>query len=195
MPGFGSTDGVLAAAGGSTDGVPGRGGGSTDGVLVVAGTEGSRQVGQSVVSDLLDIFACPRKIISLSGSCRLLWQRDKVIGLLLPSSGVETNSVDGCAIRSPACSGSRSKECWAIRMHGRRRRKAIPTIPSIVVLSDPASEFSDLYRLVDVCAVRDIRVTMPAGPVCLKAVKLAAALRLPVRVLPGQPTAEVACRA
>ena len=63
-------------------------------------------------------------------------------------------------------------------------------VPLDVVLSDPASEFSDLYRLVDACAVRDIRVTMPAAPGFLKAIKLAAALRLPVRVLPGQPTAE-----
>ena len=62
-------------------------------------------------------------------------------------------------------------------------------VPLDVVLSDPASEFSDLYRLVDACAVRDIRVTMPAAPGFLKAVKLAAALRLPVRLLPGQPTA------
>jgi hypothetical protein len=63
-------------------------------------------------------------------------------------------------------------------------------VPLDVVLSDAASEFSDLYRLVDACAVRDIRVTIPAAPGLLKAVKLAAALRLPVRVLPGQPTAE-----
>ena len=59
-----------------------------------------------------------------------------------------------------------------------------------MVLSDPASEYSDLYRLVDAYAVRDVRVTMPAAPGLLKAIKLAAALRLPVRVLPGQPTAE-----
>ena len=64
-------------------------------------------------------------------------------------------------------------------------------IPLDVVLADPASEFSDLYRLVDACAVRDIRVTVPAAPGLAKAVRLAAALRLPVRVLPGQPTAEV----
>ena len=63
-------------------------------------------------------------------------------------------------------------------------------VPLDVVLSDPASEFSDLYRLVDACAVRDVRVTMPAAPGFLKAIKLAAALRLPVRVLPGQPTAD-----
>ena len=63
--------------------------------------------------------------------------------------------------------------------------------PLDVVLSDPASEFSDLYRLVDVCAVRNVRVSMPAAPGFLKAVKLAASLRLPVRVLPGQPTPEV----
>jgi hypothetical protein len=64
-------------------------------------------------------------------------------------------------------------------------------VPLDVVLSDPASEFSDLYRLVDVCAVRNVRVSMPAAPGFLKAVKLGASLRLPVRVLPGQPTPEV----
>src|SRR5215510_8043915 len=62
-------------------------------------------------------------------------------------------------------------------------------IPFDVVLSDPALEFSHLYRLVDACAVRSIRVTMPAAPGLTKAIRLAAALRLPVRVLPGQPSA------
>lgn len=61
-------------------------------------------------------------------------------------------------------------------------------VPLDVVLSDPASEFSHLYRLVDACAVRAIRVTMPAAPGLTKAIRLAAALRLPVRVLPGQPS-------
>jgi hypothetical protein len=64
-------------------------------------------------------------------------------------------------------------------------------VPFDVVLSDPASEFSDLYRLVDVCTMHDVRVTMPAAPGFLKAIKLAASLRLPVRVIPGQPTPEV----
>jgi len=63
-------------------------------------------------------------------------------------------------------------------------------IPLDVVLSDPASEFSYLYRLVDAHAVRPIRVTMPAASGLTKATRLAAALRLPVRVLPGQPSAE-----
>ena len=63
-------------------------------------------------------------------------------------------------------------------------------IPLDVVLSDPASEFSHLYRVVDAYAVRAIRVTMPAAPGLTKAIRLAAALRLPVRVLPGQPSAE-----
>jgi hypothetical protein len=58
-----------------------------------------------------------------------------------------------------------------------------------VVLSNPASEFSHLYRLVDACAVRSIRVTMPAAPGLTKAIRLAAALRLPIRVLPSQPSA------
>lgn len=64
-------------------------------------------------------------------------------------------------------------------------------IPLDVVLSDPALEFSHLYRLVDAYAVRAIRVTMPAAPGLTKAIRLAAALRLPVRVLPGQPSAAV----
>jgi len=60
MLGFGSTDGVLAAADGSTDGVPVAEGGSTDGVLVLAEVDGS--IGGECI---LDIFACPRKIIRL----------------------------------------------------------------------------------------------------------------------------------
>jgi hypothetical protein len=62
-------------------------------------------------------------------------------------------------------------------------------VPLDVVVSDPALEFSHLYRLVDACAVRAIRVTMPVAPGLTKAIRLAAALRLPVRVLPGQPSA------
>jgi hypothetical protein len=60
-----------------------------------------------------------------------------------------------------------------------------------ILLSTPAAEFSALYRLVDVCAVRNVRVSMPALPGFSKAVRLAAALRIPVRLLPGQPTREV----
>jgi hypothetical protein len=64
-------------------------------------------------------------------------------------------------------------------------------VPLDIILCDPASEFSNLYRLVDICSVGDVRVSMPAAPGLLKAVKLAASLRLPVRVLPGQPTPQV----
>jgi hypothetical protein len=76
-------------------------------------------------------------------------------------------------------------EAWASAAQGASQ------VPLDVLLSDPATEFSDLYRLVDVCAVREVRVSMPAAPGFLKAVRLAASLRLPVRVLPGQPTSEV----
>jgi hypothetical protein len=67
----------------------------------------------------------------------------------------------------------------------------VSQVPLDIVLCDPASEFSDLYKLVDVCAVRDVRVSMPAAPGFLRAIKLAASLQFPVRVLPGQPTAEI----
>src|SRR5215475_8885065 len=75
------------------------------------------------------------------------------------------------------------QEAW------REAAQSDSNIPLDVVVSDPALEFSHLYRLVDACAVRAIRVTMPAAPGLTKAIRLAAALRLPVRVLPGQPSA------
>ena len=61
-------------------------------------------------------------------------------------------------------------------------------LPLDVILSDPASEFARLYRLVDVRLVRDVRVTIPVVPGLIKAVRLAASLGLPVRLLPGQPS-------
>jgi hypothetical protein len=64
-------------------------------------------------------------------------------------------------------------------------------VPLDVFLASPGLQFSDLYRLVEVCAVRDVRVSMPASPGFLRALKLAVALRLPVRLLPGQPAPEV----
>jgi hypothetical protein len=76
-------------------------------------------------------------------------------------------------------------EAWAPRMRG------ASNAPLDVVLTDPAREFANLYGLVDVCATRDLRVTVPAAPGFLKAVKLAASLRFPIRLLPGQPTAGV----
>jgi hypothetical protein len=60
-------------------------------------------------------------------------------------------------------------------------------IPLDVHLAAPGSGYSDLYKLVDVRVGRDVRVTLSASLGILKAVKLAAALRLPVRILPGQP--------
>jgi hypothetical protein len=63
-------------------------------------------------------------------------------------------------------------------------------VPLDVVVASPGSQFSDLYRLVDVFAVRDVRVSMPASPGFLRALKVAVALRLPVRLLPGQPSPE-----
>jgi len=75
-------------------------------------------------------------------------------------------------------------EIWTEVAHGESG------VPLDVVLADPALEFSDLYRLVDACAVRSIRITIRIAPGFLKAAKLAGALRLPVRVLPGQPTTQ-----
>lgn len=74
------------------------------------------------------------------------------------------------------------QEVWALAAQG----AATPALD--VILSDPAAEFSALYRLVDVRLVREVRVTMPATTGFLKALRLAAALQLRVRLLPGQPS-------
>lgn len=75
-------------------------------------------------------------------------------------------------------------EAWALAAQGEDE------VPLDVVLSEPGREFADLYRLVDVRSVRDVRVSMPAAPGFLRALRLAASLGLPVRLLPGQPSAE-----
>ncbi len=60
-----------------------------------------------------------------------------------------------------------------------------------LILANPALEFSDLYKAADTSALRDVRVTVHARPGLIKALRLAAALRLPVRILPGQPSADI----
>jgi hypothetical protein len=90
-----------------------------------------------------------------------------------PPPGLQWLQVEGL-LRNP--------DAWAAAAHGASH------VPLDVLLSQPALEFSDLYRLVDVYAVRDVRVSMPAAPGFLKAVRLATSLQLPVRILPGQPT-------
>lgn len=89
-----------------------------------------------------------------------------------PAAGVEWLQVEGL-MDDP--------EVWALAAQG------TVEIPLDVFLSDPATEYSALYRLVDVSQVRAIRVTIPASPGLMKAVRLAVSLQLPVRLLPGQP--------
>jgi hypothetical protein len=76
-------------------------------------------------------------------------------------------------------------DAWALAAQGAK------PIPLDVIIEHPAEEFSLLYRLVDVRLVRAVRVTMPAAPGFLKAVRLAASLQLPVRLLPGQPSEDI----
>lgn len=64
-------------------------------------------------------------------------------------------------------------------------------VPLDVVMADPASEYSKLYRLVDVRGARSVRVSIPVREGFLKALRLAASIQLPVRLLPGQPDAAV----
>jgi hypothetical protein len=77
------------------------------------------------------------------------------------------------------------QEAWAFAAQGTEQT------PLDVVLSDPATEFSALYRLVDVRIVRPVRVTIPVKPGFLKALRLAASLQIPVRLLPGQPDSQL----
>lgn len=63
--------------------------------------------------------------------------------------------------------------------------------PLDVVVADPANEYSRLYRLVDVRGVRPVRITIPVRERFLKALRLAASIQLPVRLLPGQPASAV----
>ena len=96
------------------------------------------------------------------------WLRD-------PATGVEWLQVEGLL---------GDQEVWAMAAQGTSK------VPFDVILTDPATEFSSLYRLVDVRIVRGVRVTMPALPGFMKALRLAASLQLPVRLLPGQPSVE-----
>ena len=59
-----------------------------------------------------------------------------------------------------------------------------------VVLADPEREAPLLYRLARLGPSRRVRVTIPAIGGVAKAGALAVALRLPVRLLPGQPGPE-----
>lgn len=91
-----------------------------------------------------------------------------------PAPGVEWLQVEGLL---------QDKGVWAMAAQGTSK------LPLDVILTDPATEFSGLYRLVDARIVRSVRVTMPAAPGFMKALRLAASLQLPIRLLPGQPSA------
>jgi hypothetical protein len=161
-------------------------GGLIDGVLVVAEVDGSiggkSLTGCICVSeeDYPSLRILPSALAEGQGAppfvaivrnreelCR--WLRD-------PLPGLKWLQVEGMLGDSDA---------WTEAAH------SVSDVSLDIVLSDPSSQFSELYKLVDVSGVHDCRVTILARPGLLKAVKLAAALSFPVRVLPGQPTAEV----
>ena len=112
----------------------------------------------------------------VDGSCvAILRSREEVEHWLRePAPGVEWLQVEGL-IGDP--------EVWALAAQGQI------DIPLDVILDDPATEYSALYRLVDARLARVVRVTIPAKPGLMKAVRMAASLSLPVRILPGQPEA------
>jgi hypothetical protein len=73
----------------------------------------------------------------------------------------------------------------------RSAARLVSDVPIDVVMEDPAQDYAQIYRLLDARNVRPIRVTIPVRPGFLKALRLAASLQLPVRLLPGQPVAAV----
>jgi hypothetical protein len=95
--------------------------------------------------------------------------------LRAPVPGLEWLQVEGLLA---------DQEVWGVAAQGPSQ------FPLDVILADPAAEFSNLYRLVDVRNVRGVRATMPVVPGFMKALRLAVSLGLPVRLLPGQPSAE-----
>lgn len=92
--------------------------------------------------------------------------------LQAPAPGVEWLQVEGLI---------GDGDVWALAAQG-----TVP-IPLDVILEDPEREYSALYRLADVRLARQVQVTIPAKPGLMKALRLAASLQLPVRLLPGQP--------
>lgn len=62
-------------------------------------------------------------------------------------------------------------------------------IPLDVVLVDPAAEFPMQYRLSELLARRPVRVSIPVQPGFSKAIRLAAALHLPIKLELSQPEA------
>ena len=90
-------------------------------------------------------------------------------------------------MRHRQCSGFRSRTSSANpRIWATAARKE-GDVALDVIVSDPATEFPHLYRLVDVRKVRDLRVTIPVVPGFMKSLRLAASIQLPVRLLPAQP--------
>jgi hypothetical protein len=71
---------------------------------------------------------------------------------------------------SGACNGSK-KACWTIRKLGLCRPLPLLKYRSTLSFPTPSLEIAELYRLVDLCAVRDVRVSVPAVPGFSKAVK------------------------
>lgn len=92
-----------------------------------------------------------------------------------PATGLEGLQVEGL-LGDP--------EVWALAAQGSGQ------LPLDIVVEEPARDFSSLYRLADVRLVRPVGITLMARPGFLKALRLAASLQLPVRLLPGQPDAE-----
>lgn len=111
------------------------------------------------------------------GACVVIvrTREEFVRGLREPVPGAEWLQVEGL-LGDP--------EVWAIAAQG------TVEISLDVIIADPAVEYSSLYRLADVRLVRDVRVTIPVTPGCMKALRLAASLQLSTRLIPGQPSSE-----
>ncbi len=163
MLGFGSTGGVLGAADGSTDGVLVAADGLIDGVPaeVDGSTGGKRRTGCIGVSAEVyqPLRILPSALADTQGDLSfvaIVRSREELGRCLCdPLPGLKWLQVEGMLGDS---------DTWTEAAHSNS------SVPLDLVLSDPSSEFSDLYKLVDACTVHDFRVTIPARPGLLKAV-------------------------
>jgi hypothetical protein len=185
-PEFGSTDGVPAEVDGSTGGVVVAADGSIDGVVVLAEVRGS--IGGEWCSGFIYVSEENYPVVRILPSALAETQGDEPFVAIVqsrdelrrwlrdPPPGLSWLQVEGTLGDSDA---------WIEAAHSGS------DVALDLILAEPSSQFSELYKLVDVSAVHDVRVTIQARPGLLKAVQLAAALRFPIRLLPGQPKADV----
>jgi len=82
-------------------------------------------------------------------------------------------------------------QLYTLQEHAGELRPWKIGFPVDVVMREPAVEFPQLYRYAKLLGSHPVRVTIPVTPGFSKAAKLASSLHFGVKLLPGQPGAEL----